>query len=105
MRSHDENGRQKKFELPGSKAHYAPSLSFKINHLRLRIEPDLQKHTISCEQRLSIIMLKDTDSIELDAAELQINLVSAADRLDFRTLEDKLVIKFGRILEEGSKIE
>src|ERR671923_265164 len=105
MHTHDENGIKKKFELPGSRAHYAPSLSFTINHMRLEIEPDLQGRTISCEQRLSIIMLQDIDIIELDAAELQINLVSAAGRLDFRSLDDKLVVKLGRILKEGSKIE
>lgn len=101
----DENGTKKKFELPGSRAHYAPSLSFTIDHMRLEIEPDLQSCTISCKQRLSIITLQDIDIIELDAAELQINLVSAADKLDFRTLDDKLVVKLGRILKEGSKIE
>jgi aminopeptidase N len=105
MHSHDENSIKKKFELPGSMAHYAPSLSFTINHMWLRIEPDLEKRTISCEQRLSIITLQDTDSIELDGAELQIDLVSAVDRLDFRTLEDKLIVKFGKTLQEGSKIE
>src|ERR671923_294860 len=106
MHTHDENNSiSKRFELPGSRAHYAPSLSFTIDHMRLEIEPDLKGKTISCKQRLSIITLHDTDIIELDAAELQINLVSAAGRLDFRSLDDKLVVKLGRILNEGSKIE
>ncbi len=79
MHAHDENDtRKKNFELPGSRAHYAPSLSFTINHMLLEIEPHLQRHTISCEQRLSIVTLQDTDTIELDAAELQIKMVSAA---------------------------
>jgi len=105
MHGQDENGTKRKFELPGSRAHYAPSLSFTIDHMRLEIEPDLQSCTISCKQRLSVITLQDIDVIELDAAELQINLVSSTDKLDFRNLDDKLVIKLGRILKEGSKIE
>ncbi|HZB81029.1 MAG TPA: M1 family metallopeptidase, partial [Nitrososphaera sp.] len=106
MHIHDGNDTKKKnFELPGSRAHYAPSLSFTINHMRLEIEPHFQRHMISCEQRLSIVTLQDTDTIELDAAELEIKLVSAAGRLDFRSLDDKLVVKLGRILKEGSKIE
>jgi aminopeptidase N len=106
MHTHDENDTKKKsFELPGSRAHYAPSLSFTINHMRLEIEPHLQRHTISCEQRLSIVTLQDTDTIELDAAELEIKLVSAAGRLDFRSLDDKLVVKLGETLKERSKIE
>ena len=88
-----------------SRAHYAPSLSFTINHMRLEIEPHLQRRMISCEQRLSIVTLQDMDTIELDAAELQIKLVSAAGRLDFRNLDDKLAVKLGRTLKEGSKIE
>ena len=96
---------RKSSNFQASKAHYAPSLSFTISHMRLEIEPDLQSRTISCKQRLSIITLQDIDIIELDAAELQINLVSAADKLDFRSLDDKLVVKLGRILKEGSKIE
>ncbi|MDQ3807129.1 MAG: HEAT repeat domain-containing protein [Thermoproteota archaeon] len=106
MHRHDENDTKKKnFELPGSRAHYAPSLLFTINHMRLEIEPDLQSHTISCVQRLSIITLQDTDTIELDAAELQVKTVSAEGRLDFRSLDDKLVVKLGGTRKERSKIE
>src|ERR671910_2786239 len=106
MHTHNEDDTKKKnFELPGSRAHYAPSLSFTVNHMRLEIEPDLQKHIISCEQRLSIVTLQDTDTIELDAAELQVKMVSAAGRLDFRSLDDKLVVKLGRTLKERSEIE
>ena len=94
MHIHDGNDTKKKnFELPGSRAHYAPSLSFTINHMWLEIEPDLRMHTISCKQRLSIVTLQDSDTIELDAAELQVKMVSAAGRLDFRSLDDKLVVK------------
>ncbi|HEX6253483.1 MAG TPA: hypothetical protein VFZ55_04610, partial [Nitrososphaera sp.] len=47
MHTQDENDTKKKsFELPGSRAHYAPSLSFTINHMRLEIEPHFQRHTI-----------------------------------------------------------
>jgi hypothetical protein len=45
-----EDGR-KRFELPGSRAHYAPSLLFTISHMQLAIEPDLHERTISCSQR------------------------------------------------------
>ena len=106
MHTHDEADTKKKnFELPGSRAHYAPSLTFTIDHMRLEIEPHLQRHTISCKQRLSIVTLQETDTIELDAAELQVKTVSAEDRLDFRSIDDKLVVKLGRIRKERSKFE
>ena len=47
MYTQDENDTKKRnFEFPGSRAHYAPSLSFTINHMRLEIEPHLQRHMI-----------------------------------------------------------
>jgi aminopeptidase N len=100
----DEDG-GKKFELPGSKAHYAPSLAFTITHMRLHIEPDFQERTIACEQVLEITALQDTGSIELDAEELQIKSVSAGGPLDFRALDNKLTIKLGKTLKEGGKAE
>lgn len=102
---HGEDDARKKFELPGSRPHYPPSLSFTITHMRLAIEPDLHERSISCDQKLSITILHDTDAIELDAAELQIKSVSAGSKLEFRSLEDKLVVKLGRTMKEGSKIE
>jgi aminopeptidase N len=106
MHTHgEEDDLRKKFELPGSKPHYPPSLPFVITHMRLAIEPDLQERSISCDQRLSITILHDTDAIELDAAELQIRWVAAGSKLEFRSLEDKLVVKLGRTMKEGNKIE
>ncbi|HEV3433357.1 MAG TPA: M1 family aminopeptidase [Nitrososphaera sp.] len=102
----DNNTNRKKFELPGSRAHYAPSLSFTITHMRLEIEPDFQNHMISCQQSLSIMTLQDIDTIELDAAELQVDKISAAaGRLNFRNLDDKIIVKLDRTLNEGSKTE
>jgi aminopeptidase N len=101
----DDNTRRNKFELPGSRSHYAPSLLFTITHMRLEIEPDFQNLMISCQQRLSIMTLQDADTIELDAVELQVEKISAAGRFDFRNLDDKIIVKLGRTLKEGSKIE
>ena len=105
MHTDDNNTTRKKFELPGSRSHYAPSLLFTITHMRLEIEPDFQNLVISCQQRLSIMTLRDADTIELDAAELQVEKISAAGRFDFRNLDDKIIVKLGRTLKEGSKIE
>lgn len=106
MHTHgEEDDLRKKFELPGSRPHYPPSLSFTITHMRLAIEPDMQERSISCDQKLSITILQDTDVIELDAAELQIKSVSAGSKLDFRGIDDKLAVKLGRTMKEGSKIE
>jgi aminopeptidase N len=49
--------------------------------------------------------LQDADTIELDAAELQVEKISAASRFDFRNFDDKIIVKLGRTLKEGSKIE
>lgn len=101
----EEDAVRKKFELPGSRPHYPPSLSFTVTHMRLAIEPDLQERSINCDQKLSITILQDIDAIKLDAAELQIKSVSAGGKLDFRSIDDVLAVKLGRTMKEGSKIE
>src|SRR5205823_14731101 len=116
----DNGSNVKKFELPGSKAHYAPSLSFTISHMQLSIEPDFKSKTISCEQQLEIIAIQDLDEIILDICELHIKsifyidvVVAAATaddsdsdnrtkRLNFRNYGDKLIIKLDKALSEGT---
>jgi len=73
--------------------------------MQLEIEPDFQTCTISCQQRLSIITLQDIDTIELDAAELQVDKVYAEAELDFHNLDDKLIVRLGTPLREKSRIE
>jgi hypothetical protein len=114
----EDNGSNiKKFELPGSKAHYAPSLSFTISHMQLSIEPDFKSKTISCEQQLEVIAIQSIDEIILDICELHIKSVSSVDidvviaanvsdsnnhikELNFRNYVDKLIIKLERMLSE-----
>jgi aminopeptidase N len=99
---------RRKFELAGSKAHYAPSLVFTLSHMRLEIEPDLKAHTISCRQGLDIVAVQDTDEIELDAAELEVKSVlfgSSKKAVSFRNIDDRLVIKLPKPLKEGDRAQ
>src|SRR5919198_5225352 len=106
----------KKFELPGSRAHYAPSLLFTINKMQLSVEPDFNSKTISCKQQLELIAIQDIDEIVLDISELQIKSVffvactnttsnnstpNTSRNLDFHNYDDKLHIKLGKIITEG----
>jgi aminopeptidase N len=50
-------------------------------------------------------MLDDADSVELDAAELNVKSVSLSAKLGFRTIGDKLAIKLGRTYKAGSSIK
>ncbi len=104
----DTENNRRKFELPGSKAHYPPSLPFTINHMKLAIEPDFDNHTFTGSQILKITAVQDINCIELDAAELQLKLVSNVDRglnLGFRNLDDKLEIKLDKTLKEEETTE
>lgn len=105
----DQDSGLKKFELPGSKAHYPPSLPFVTNHMVLSLEADFASKSIECKQRLGLTALKDIERIELDAAELRVNKVSGTFRrkegLDFRMMDEKLVVKLPRVLKEGGSIE
>src|ERR671928_2172535 len=109
----------KKFELPGSRTHYAPSLSFTISNMQLSVEPDFSSKTISCNQELEIIAIQDIDEIALDISELHIKSVffvtygyasttaTAANNtpftrknLDFHNYDDKLHIELGKLITE-----
>jgi aminopeptidase N len=106
----------KKFELSGSRTHYAPSLLFTISNMRLSVEPDFNSKTISCNQHLKIIAIQDIDKIVLDISELQIKSVlfvtcanTASNNntptnkdLDFHNYDDKLYIKLGKLITEGT---
>lgn len=105
MRADIEGDNRKKFELPGSRPHYPPSLLFTISHMQLELEASLDQRTISCQQRLDISILRDTDKIELDAAELQVKSVSATSKLEFRSIGDKLVVRLGRTFKEGTRVK
>lgn len=93
----------KKFELPGSKANYAPSIFYTINHMRLEIEPDFDQSSIACRQELEISAVRDTKTIELDAAELEIKSVFSEKELEFRSIDDKLQIKLPAMLKEEER--
>jgi aminopeptidase N len=109
----------RKFELPGSRTHYAPSLLFTISEMRLSVEPDFSSKTISCDQELGIVAVQDIHKIVLDIAELQIksvffitcaystisnnnNTPPNKKRLDFHSYYDKLHIDLGRLITEGT---
>src|SRR5919198_2935326 len=106
----------KKFELAGSRAHYAPSLLFTINKMQLSVEPDFNSKTISCKQQLELIAIQDIDEIVLDISELQIksvffvagtytisnnNTLNTSKNLDFHHYDGKLHIKLGKSMTEG----
>lgn len=94
----------RKFALSGSKAHYAPSLAFVVSHMRLSIEPDFKGQSISCDQELEVTAIQDTDSLDLDAAELDIKSVSVGGKkLSFRQSDNKLLIRLAKPLKEGDK--
>ncbi|MEM2856045.1 MAG: M1 family aminopeptidase [Candidatus Nitrosocaldaceae archaeon] len=82
-----------KFELIGSKPHYAPLKPFTIKHMRLEIEPLFESSEIRCKEYLTISAIMDrVDKIILDAAELNIRSIKGRGNIDFKMLNDKLYI-------------
>src|SRR5918999_2552685 len=65
-----------KFEFPGSKVQYSPSVPFIIDKMWLSIKPNFEKKTLAdCIQQLGIIAKEDIREISLDIAELQIHKI------------------------------
>ena len=101
----------KRFELEGSTLHYAPVLPFKIDHMLLKIKPDLNSKILKdCEEQLRITAQQDLNEIKLDIAELDIKEVVSlspsyhVNRTDDKT-EDKLIIKLDKKLPKHATID
>ncbi|WP_415280836.1 M1 family aminopeptidase [Candidatus Nitrososphaera sp. FF02] len=96
----------KKFELAGSKAHYAPSLVFTINHMKLEAEPDLKARTVSCSQQLEITAVQDAGELALDAVDLDVKSAAVnGKKTPFRAVSDKLTLKLAKPLKEGDRAQ
>jgi aminopeptidase N len=96
----------KKFELAGSKAHYAPSLVFTINHMKLEAELDLKSRTVSCSQQLEITAVQDAGELALDAVDLDVKSAAVnGKKTAFRAVGDKLTLKLAKPLKEGDRAQ
>ena len=106
------------FAFPGSTTHYLSILPFDIKYMVIRIMPDFESKTLTdCEEVLKITARREIDELELDIAEMKIDKVVSSDpsidnsenannikELDFRTNNDKLIVKFARKLIEGDSL-
>lgn len=76
--------------------------------MTLKVEPDLQKRTVSCEEELEIIAKQDIDTVELDAVSLDVRYVLNKEtqaKLEYRInpKENRLIIRLGRTLKETER--
>jgi aminopeptidase N len=97
------------FEFPGSVSHQIPVLPFTINHMHLKIKPDLDKNILAnCEQKLNITILRDLRELSLDISEMKIHKVYSSIHVEaFATLgeSDKLVIRFAETLKKENTFD
>jgi aminopeptidase N len=101
---------KKIFQYPGSTIHNPPLLCFTIDHMLLKIHPDLSNSILSnCEQILKITAIQDLREIILNVAELKIYKISSSsiNIINFQIIqkEDKLVITLEETLRKGKTIE
>jgi aminopeptidase N len=103
--------KSKRFEFPGSSAHYPEILPFTIDYMWLQIKPDFDSSNLKdCAQKLKITARTDINEIGLDIAEIHIHQVmSLSDNIpvisyDVLQKEDKLIINLGRTLNKDNTI-
>ena len=100
---------KKRFVFPGSKMHTTPFLSYTIEHMSLKIKPDLvNKILIDCEQLMRIRAFKDLSEIVLDISDLKVTKVhsQSINILKFRCVDNKqVVIEFSEQLRAGSTVD
>jgi aminopeptidase N len=105
-----DSTKTKKFELPGSIAHYPQLLSYTIDYMWLKIKPDFDSETLKdCVQRLKFTLYEDVSEIKLDIAEINVHQVTSNNisGISFDNLrnDDKLIIKLGQTLPRDSTID
>ena len=93
---------------------YPPSLSYKIEHMRLSIEPDFQDKRISAEQQLTLTTIKSINEIELDCttkdSQIKVEGVKYSEaesdkthNLDYSHHSNKLIINLGKTLSKKER--
>jgi aminopeptidase N len=93
---------------------YPPSLSYKIEHMRLSIEPDFQDKRISAEQQLTLTTIKSINEIELDCttkdSQIKVEGVKYSEaesdkthKLDYSHHSNKLIINLGKTLSKKER--
>ncbi len=97
----------KRFELPGSKAHYPPSKDFNITHIKLYIKPNFNDSSIECREELTITSNRDALKVlRLDAAELNIKSVMLGEQLlNFRHVDDMLRVELPSPINEDEEVK
>ena len=100
----------KKFTLEGITVHYSTLLSFTIDHMLLKIKPDLTTKLLKdCEQQLRITAKRDLEGFSLDIAELKLkevlSLSSTYDIIGHEEVADRLIIKLGKNIPKGVSID
>ena len=99
---------RKRFIFPGSKIHAIPFISYTIEHMSLKIKPDLVNKTLTdCEQQITIRAFKDLSEIVLDISDLKVtNVDSQSINISkFSCVGNKqVVIKFSEQFRAGSTI-
>ena len=86
---------KKRFVFPGSKVHSIPFLSYTIEHMSLRIKPDLvNKVLIDCEQQITVRAFDDLSEIALDISDLKVSKVNSQsiNISNFKCIDNKQVI-------------
>lgn len=107
-RNADDSSPSKKFELAGSVPHYPPSLDFTITHMSLRVVPDFATKTIRCTEQLQVKRISldnSADTIELDAAELDVSSVTVGNTsCSFKVFGDKVLVSLVQPARHGDII-
>ena len=113
-----DSSKKNQFEVEGSKTYYSPDISFSIDKMWLKIEPDFPSKTIRGIQQLKIAARQDLTKLEFDSAGLTIESVfySSADivldqknslvenkKLGFSIEGEKLIVQLNQSYKEGSR--
>ncbi len=100
---------KKRFAFPGSKIHPIPLLSYTIEHMTLKIKPDLvNKILVDCEQQLTIRAFDDLSEIVFNISDLKVKKVNSKsiNISKFRCVDNRqIIIEFAEQVRAGSTVD
>lgn len=94
------------FELPDDSVHYAPDRPADVRHVKLEIELDFERETVSGTAYTTFSTLyEQVKTISFDAIDLNISRIALADgkQLTYHTSENRLIVTLDRPYHYGEE--
>lgn len=105
MKYRDESDGHRKFALPGASLHYGPDKTVIVEHIDLRLQPDLQAKTLDGVCTTTVRALDEAvERLELNSIDLAVERIERdGAQQQFESRDGKLVIRLEPAIAPGQR--